>query len=256
MLMEFLFNTIPDTYRVSLFPHYGQHRPAFNKMLIDVNSSLDQNCSPFNLNEHYLEHQLEIIRQIPSNAEKTYWLTIARLNELALLCAGNYADSGELQAAGDLLVNPRSILVHSRQSAQPTTKERHGALSEQFSFSGKSREETLEWLAKECFFEIKEQPLLPLLYGMLENSGCIRRDYLKFAAKRMKTIASVITLLAAWHLPDDMSLCERLRVAGECDKEFVSSNLCKFDDRTFRRLGNELHKTIINSNYQSEFLTR
>ncbi len=254
--MEPLFDTIPDMCRVSLFPPSGQHRSAFNRALIDINTSLDQNSTPFTLNEHYLESQLEHIRQIPPTSEKPYWLTIARLNELALLCAGNYADCGEFQAAGDLLVNPRSILIHSRQSAQPAWKRRHGALSEQFSRAGKTTEETLEWLATECLLEVKEQPLLPLLYGLIENSGCVRRDYLEFSAERMKTIASVIALLAAWHLPDDMSLGERLRVAGERDKEFVSSNLCNFDDGTFQRLGDEFHLAVTNGNYQSEFLTR
>lgn len=253
--MELLLETIPDTCRASLFPRCGECQPVFTRILIDINTSLDKNCSPLDLNEHYLESQLDIVRQIPPNLEKTYWLTIARLNELTLLCAGNYADNGEFQAAGDLLVNPRSILIHSRQSVQPTAKKRHGALSEQFLSAGKTREETLEWLAKECLLEVKELPLLPLLYQMLENSGCIRGQYLELAAARMKTIGSVISLLAAWHLPEDMSICERLRFAGERDRDFVSSKLCNFDDGAFRRLGNEFYQTVLNGSCQSEFLT-
>jgi len=253
--MEPLLDIIPDISGVSSFPSYGQHRSEVNRMLIDINTSFDKNSAPFALNERYLESQLERIKQIPYSSEKLYWLTIARLNELALLCAGNYADSGEFQAAGDLLVNPRSILIHSRESARPAAKKRHRALSEQFSYMGKTREETLEWLTKECFLEVKEQPLLPLIYEMLENSGCVCSDYLESATERMKTIASVLTLLAAWHLPDGLSLCERLQVAGKPDREFVSSNLCRFNDRTFRQLGDEIRLTVINHRHRSEFLT-
>ena len=40
-------------------------------------------------------------------SHQIYWLTYVRIREAALLCAGNYADNGEYQAAGDLLVNPQ-----------------------------------------------------------------------------------------------------------------------------------------------------
>lgn len=112
------------------------------------------------------------------------------------------------------------------------------------------------WLKKDCFLEVKRKPLLPLLYEMLENSGCICRAYLDSSSRRMTRIAEVMALIAAWHLPDDFSLYERLQAAGKLDREFISSKLCHFDDRTFRQFGEDIRQTIVNEEVQSWVLTR
>ena len=43
---------------------------------------------------------------------KFYWLSMSRVMELALLCAGNFADFGQICKAGDFIVNPRHTEVH------------------------------------------------------------------------------------------------------------------------------------------------
>jgi hypothetical protein len=64
--------------------------------LVDFNDSLEEVSSVISLNEGLLEQKVSELEEIgPINGE-LYWLILARLNELTLLCAGNYA--GESQA--------------------------------------------------------------------------------------------------------------------------------------------------------------
>ena len=67
-----------------------------------------------NLKEEFLVDQMERLvssEELDDNVE-IYWLSMSRVMELALLCAGNYADFGLIREAADLLVNPRHTEIH------------------------------------------------------------------------------------------------------------------------------------------------
>ena len=92
------------------------------KILMDFNYLLEDVSSAMRLNEEFLEQKVSELEEVGPINGKFYWLTLARLNELTLLCAGNYADNFEFTAAGDLLVNPRCILVHIKNRIRPVIK--------------------------------------------------------------------------------------------------------------------------------------
>jgi hypothetical protein len=222
--------------------------------LADFNYSLEHAFSVISLNEKFLEQKIDELERIgPINGE-LHCLTFARLNELALICAGNYADNFECAAAGDLLVNPRLILVHIKRQIRPVIKKRHSRLTEQFRNVASTRSEVIQWLKKETLLEIKKAPLLPYLYESLKKSGYMSREYLLSADRRMKRIADVVVLLCSLHLPDSHEFHQWLQYTTQSERQFIKSRLCQFDTRTFYDLGYDIHQIIQGKGYKSRFL--
>jgi len=210
--------------------------------LAEFNAALDRESKPENLNERFLARTLEELDGLDLGRDAPYWLTLARITELALLCAGTYADNGELAAAGDLLVNPRLILIHVRGVAEPFVKERRGSLADQLRHLVPTADDVAGWLKGNTWVEIRQEPLLPHLYRRLDESGLVARSYLESVDRRMKRIADVISFLAAWHLPDGCDVGERLGHLPPQEWEFVGENLCRFSRTLFVGLGEELRR--------------
>ena len=139
------------------------------KILRDFNRLLEDVSSTMSLNEEYLEQKVSELEEIGTINGELYWLTHARVNELTLLCAGNYANNFEFTAAGDLLVNPRCIRIHIKNRIRPVIKKRHSKLTDQFRSVASTRGEVIQWLKKETLLEIKKEPLLPYLYESLKK---------------------------------------------------------------------------------------
>lgn len=227
----------------------------FNEItLFDYNRSLEETFSVISLNEKFFEKKICELEEIGQIREDLYWMTLARLNELALLCAGNYADNFEFTAAGDLLVNPRLILVHIKNRIRPVIKKRHSRITDQFKNVASTRGEVIQWLKKETLLEIKKEPLLPYLYESLKNSGYMSQEYLLSTDRRMKQIADVIALLWSLHLPDSHDFHQWLQHTTQSEREFIKSRLCNFDTRTFYDLGYDFHQIIQCEGYRSNFL--
>jgi hypothetical protein len=149
--------------------------------LSDFNTSLEEECSPSNLNEDSIESklcELEELEPVCREIYAIYWFTYARLFELALLCAGNYADHFEFAAAGDLLVNPRLILIHFRSGCKAVKKDRHRKLTEQFQYVAGEREAVVRWLKQETIPEIVKKPILVHMHERMERSGYLSQEYL------------------------------------------------------------------------------
>ena len=230
------------------------HIKSSEMTLIDYNHSLEKQTSSACLNEGFLEKKIGELEEIAPIRKDLYCLTLARLNELTLLCAGNYADNLEFTAAGDLLVNPRLILVHIRNQTKPVAKERHSRITDQFRNIATSGKDVIQWLKRETFLEIKKEPLLPYLYESLKKSGFISQAYLRSAEARMKKIADVIILLCSLHLPNRHDFHQWLQHTTRSEREFVKSSLCRFDMQTFKNLGKDLYQIIPGGRYKGEFL--
>jgi hypothetical protein len=69
----------------------------------NLNQSMDALAVPFMVNRSIIETYWDALEQIRDKSSKAYWLLAARLTELTLLCAGQYADCGEFHCARDLL---------------------------------------------------------------------------------------------------------------------------------------------------------
>jgi hypothetical protein len=224
------------------------------KLLVDYNRSLEKNASIVRLNECFLEEKTNELETINPVCKELYWLTFARLNELALLCAGNYADNMEFTSVGDFLVNPRLVLVHLKNRNQPVIKKRHTKLTEQFQNVAPKKIGVIHWLKNETTLEIKEKPLLPYLDEVMKDSGYVSQRYLDSADRRLNKLADAVGFFACLNFVDSYDFYTRLQNIPESEKEFIKSNLCKFDTNTFDELGFDFYQLLRNSNYQSLFL--
>ena len=209
---------------------------------MEFNAVLDRESKPENLNERFLARNLEELDGLDVGRGVPYWLTLARITELTLLCAGTYADNAELAAAGDLLVNPRLILIHVRGVTEPFVKKRRGSLADQLRHLVPTADGVAWWLKGNTWVEIKQEPLLPHLYRRLEESDLLAQSYLESVDRRMKRIADVISFLAAWHLPEGCDVGELQRYLPREEWEFVGKNLCRFSRTLFVGLGEELRR--------------
>jgi hypothetical protein len=73
--------------------------------LLLLNEELEDLRLPHEINEPAIEGLLKKLEGSGASDQSLYWLLMARMFELALFCAGHYADNCEFTAAGDLLVN-------------------------------------------------------------------------------------------------------------------------------------------------------
>jgi hypothetical protein len=225
--------------------------------LRDYNASLEQESAPGHLNEAFIESKLCELESIESGCSehgKTYWLTYARVFELALLCAGDYADHFEFAAAGDLLVNPRLILIHLKSGCKAVRKDRHRNLTEQFAYVAPTQENVVTWLKREAVPEIVEKPLLPHMQERMTQSGFLSEEYLDLAERRMERIADAIGFLASWHFSDSSAYYLRTQIATPTEKRFIESNLCRFDKEVFFELGQDVHRLSLDPCQKSRFL--
>jgi hypothetical protein len=225
----------------------------------EYNASLEEDAAPSKLNEDFIESKLSELEQIESDCSENgeiYWLTYARLFELALLCAGNYADHFEFAAAGDLLVNPRLILIHFKSGCKEVKKDRHRKLTEQFRYVAGKREAVVTWLKQETFPEIVEKPLLTHMHEQMSRSGYLSKEYLDLAERRMKRVADAIGFLASWHLKAETAFYLQVQGASPSEKSFIESNLCRFDKEIFIELGQNLRKLAVDPRHKSRFIGR
>jgi hypothetical protein len=230
---------------------FRKYDDSYCNTLLDYNLCLND-CVTFELNEKFIESKIDELDEI-QNSGFIYQLTQARITELALICAGNYADNFEFTAAGDLLVNPKSIRIHIDGVREPVNKKRHVAITDQFNGIAKTQTGIIRWLSKKTHLEITKKPLLPDLYERLISAGIISVKYLDSVYRRMNKIADVIGFLSAYHLSDSQMLYKKLHSVN-AESDFIRSNLCNFNCDIFFGLGHEILKSIENDGYKSVFI--
>jgi hypothetical protein len=224
--------------------------------LVKLNASLEKDAHLSRLNEALLEKRLSELEGIGSTRGAAYGLTLARINELALLCAGTYADQCEVQGLGDLLLNPRRILVHIKGMPEYVVKERHTGLTEQFADVAGTTVGVVAWLRDETVLEIKEKALLPHLYDMLCDSRVVSHEYLDSVRIRSRKIVDLSGFLASGHFSNGLEFHQWFQHAGDADKKSVDSKFCRFDTRIFFELGNDFQKILRMKAVQRSFFGR
>jgi hypothetical protein len=205
--------------------------------LREFNHDLDRNAKLSRLNEQYLSRKMEELDRHHPIFIEAYVYSRARLHELLLLCAANYANNCEYGAVGDLMFNPRLTLIHIRGRHSPVVKERHTPLSEQFADRAGTHREVMMWLREETTLEIKEKPLIPHSYELLENAEFMPGSYLDSARDRAVQIADLSAFLACRGFEDRMELDEWLRNASPTDRALMESRLLPLDWSMFREFG-------------------
>jgi len=225
-----------------------------NPILV-LNEALDNLHVPHDVNEQTIEKFLHDIKIGDTTLRPAYWLMMTRLFELSLICAGHYADNCEFSAAGDLLVNPRKILIHRKGYPHTLVKQRHGRLTDQLNQEKKCRELVLLQVKHEVRVEISKPAILPYLFERIEKSGHIASWYLHDAQERMKKIADTIGFLSAWSLSRFEVLHHRMQKMSSKTRRFVADHQCNFDTRYFVRIGREIPRIIENPKEYSDFFT-
>lgn len=223
--------------------------------LLAFNARLDAMAIPYDLNEGKIETWVDALENTGKEADPIYWLLMVRLNEAALLCAGNYANCCEYCAAGDLLVNPREIRVVSKDGKTTVRKWRHGRLSDQFRKNGQSRNAAMEMFKKEFHLEITRTALLPYLSSRLEQSGKIARHYLTQADRQMRRIADTIGFLNSFQIHDTLTFHEKISHANAETRSFIVSHLYRLDFRTFREAGHSIVRMAEDPSWWSDLLS-
>ena len=230
---------MPFQYPINIEAHWDQFETSTNELL-NFNSLLDQKSHFFSLNEADLENLMDQMGGRPFMKGEVYWLTMARINELVLLCAGNYANNGEFSLMGDLLLNPRLILIHIRGQNRPVVKERHTLLTDQFRHRTGSRTDIVQWLKKETIVEIKMKALLPHLFQELEDSGFIHQKYLESVKTRTQQIAEWVGFLNSGGLINSVSIYIGLSNASPSDRKMYDSKRIRLDLEPFWELGRQI----------------
>ena len=226
-----------------------------NPVLI-LNEAIDHLNVPYDVNEQTIENFLQNLKAFETTPQPAYWLMMARLFELSLILTGHYADNCEFSAAGDLLVNPREVLIHRKGYPYPLRKPRHGRLTEHLNQKETCRKIVLFLAKHDVTVEVAQPAVLPYLYGLMESSCQIASWYLHEAQERMKKIADTIGFLSAWSLSKFEVLHHRLQKMTSKTSRFVADHQCNFDTHYFARIGREIHKLIENPKEHSEFLSQ
>ena len=179
-------------------------------------------------------------------------LILAKITELALFCAGNYADACEFRSAGDLLVNPRQVDFHIRGMRSPLRKNRHESASVQFaSFMGDM--DQISWLTLNTWSIIRKQALLPGLYEILKSAGFMKNEYIASIEAKMRKISNTIAFLSSWRIEGGHDLFLKYRESNLTTRKFIENNLCRFNLDGFEELDEEI-KALFSGYPASGFL--
>lgn len=230
----------------------GRQRP-FDSLLA-LNHALDRITTGRLVNEPAIEAWLEQLQTDVSANDPCFWLLLARLTELAVVCAGRYADACEFAAAGDLLVNPRQIRVHFSGDTPPVVKHRHGALSEQFNAARVPYQDFIRWFPRSAAVEIVKKPLLTFFTERMETSGMLHVAYLDNLRTRIGRIAETLGFLSSWQVTDAADFQRRCDAAGPETRRFVRSHLCNFNLNQFSALGRDVRRLVVDRTASSDFL--
>jgi len=224
--------------------------------LLCLNEELDNLKQPHVVNERSIERFLRILEDSGLCNQASYWLLMARIFELAVFCAGHYADNCEFSAAGDLLANPRKVLIHRKGYPHSMVKPRHGCISDQFNTGERCRKHILLLLKRDIIVEISKPAILPYLFEQMQHSQKIAAWYLQHAAKRMQKIADTISFLSAWPVSRFEDFHQRLQEASPKTRSFVGEHMCRFDTHFFERLGQEIQVLIKDPNKTCQFVAQ
>jgi hypothetical protein len=205
------------------------------------------------LKEEFLVNQMERLESSEEldGSVEIYWLSMARVMELALLCAGNYADFGLIREAGDLIVNPRYTEVHIDGTWEPVRVKRYERMTEQFTDYAPAGTNVSEWLRDSTHLVQVKGPLIPDLYDMLKEADTLSESYLSSVYLRMLKISETMTFIMQGQRIDPNY---PLNGVIPEEKKFVEANLCRYNRKKFHQIGMDIGELLKDENYRSNFL--
>ena len=221
------------------------------KFIIHYNKTLEKDAKLSRLNEKFFEDKMAELDEFCLLRYEAYFFTRLRLHELLLLGAANYANNFEFSAVGDLMFNPRLILVHIQGCHDPVIKERHTSLTEQFIDKAGSHIGVIDWLKKKTTLEIKEKPLIPHSFELLKNSGFISKDYLDSAQSLEIRIADLCAFLSCGGFEERLAFDHWLKSASQNDQSLMASKFIRLDWKLFWGAGSLINDLFYESRKSS-----
>ncbi|MGD9369250.1 MAG: hypothetical protein PVH87_26315 [Desulfobacteraceae bacterium] len=229
-------------------------RPG-NDPMARLNHALDTLPVPWGVNESIIESILYQWEQYGKQHLPQHWLIAARIFEMAILCAGHYVDNCEYTAAGDLLFNPRKILIYQKGCSHPIKKHRHGCLSDQLHGHRVADQAFPIWFRDNATLRLVRPAVIPFLQTSMEQSGRVADAYLRTVRQRMERAADTMAFLNSWSVSRQADRQDRIESASPETRRFIADHLCAFDDEVFKSLGEEIHRSCNDPGYQSRFVT-
>ncbi|MCF8047415.1 MAG: hypothetical protein K9K65_04195 [Desulfarculaceae bacterium] len=178
---------------------------------------------------------------------QSFWLTLARLSELALWWAGCLADAGEFQAVGDLLLNPPRKTLYVRDRPVPLRLVRHEALTEQVRGLAPAGANLPLWLKSQTMLVIEVEPLLPLLLGDLSRWPHRPPKTCRDFQLRLDRVAGALCHITSLNLAEGASVAEHLARVPQEEARAIKRHLCRFDLGRFDALGLALRDVLPSS---------
>lgn len=221
--------------------------------LMLLNRDLHEQVFDHYLKEEFLVNQMERLESSGNfdGSVEIYWLSMSRVMELALLCAGNYADFGLIRETGDLIVNPRHTEVHIDGTWEPVRVKRYNRMTEQFTDYAPAGTNVGEWLRDNTHLVHVKGPLIPYLYDMLKGADTLSESYLSSVYLRMQNIAETVTFVMQGQMMDPNYPLSGVILE---EKEFVEANLCRYNRKKFHQIGMDIGELLKDENYCSSFL--
>lgn len=191
-------------------------RPADCPLLdawCELNCRLQEEAIDVHINKPFIEQWMTRLWTITSPSPQCFWLFLARINELALLCASRYVDCCEFSAADEFLVEPSLLPLQVEGGRTAVSQEKGG----------------------------RGVPLVPCLYGLLRGSGYLTENYLLSVCRRIKRIVQVAEMLASLGIGNTNDISMKLSCMDVDQRKDFRSRLCLFDRKTFNDIGRALH---------------
>lgn len=212
--------------------------------LLEFNDRLDARTNIYLLNETIIADLLTEWDSQDSIPEQGYWLTLARIHELTLLCTENYANNCEFTLVGDLMIHPRLVLVHFPGAGLSQLKKRHMPLSLQFGAAGETKSGVRSRLKMESQVEIIREALLSDLSKRLQNSHRFDQSYLDLVEQRKRRISDLLVYLASGGIGDNQALRSWMKAASPADRELLKSRFCRLDFTWFVKMGRRIREGL------------
>jgi len=221
----------------------------------ELNYRLQEEAIDTQINRTFVEQWTMRLLDIVSPRPECFWLFLARINELGLLCASRYVDCCEFSAADELLVEPGSLLLEGER-VKPLSREDDtgpGELLHRTPLSGeRGSGEGRGWNPISAVR--KAGPLLPSFYGLLKRSGYMTEGYLHSVSRRMEKIAQVAGMLMGLGMEKTEDISRKLSSMDPDERTDFRSRLCLFDRKTFNDIGRALHLFMVFGHVEEKYV--
>jgi hypothetical protein len=205
------------------------HRPVDGPLLdawFELNYRLQEEAVDAHINKSFIEQWLMRLWTIVSPRPQCFWLFLARITELSLLCASRYVDCCEFSAAHGLLVESSCVLLNAEDGRTAVSQD-----------TG-----------------VRGGPLLPSLYNLLKGSSYMTELYLLSVARRTEQIVQVLRMLLGLGMGNAEHISMRLSCMDVDQRKDFRSRLCLFDRKTFNEIGRALHLFMVFGNVEDNYV--